>query len=233
MTRNLVVSQAEWTEARKAHLAREKELTRRRDELTRERMALPWTLVEKQYLFDTPHGQKSLKDLFGDRSQLIVYHFMFGPDWEEGCKACSFLADHVNPVTVHLAQRDVSFVAVSRAPLAKLQAFQKRMGWSFRWASAVGDQFNTDFGVYFKDDEAAMRAYNFGTSPTHAGDSHGMSVFKREGDQIFHTYSSYSRGVEQFLGAYVWLDHAPDGRGETGHAPQSFSWLKHHDRYAE
>src|SRR5262249_21577329 len=206
-----VVSKEEWIAERKALLAREKELTRLRDQIARERRALPWVHIEKSYLFDTPEGQRTLADLFDGRRQLLVQHFMFGPDWEQGCPSCSFMADHSDGMTVHLAHRDVTLVAVSRAPLADIERFRRRMGWQFRWVSSHGSDFNYDFHVSFTPDEVAKGEldYNYGTWPFAYEEWPGISVFFKNANAIFHTYSTYGRGVEVMMGTYNMLDLMP------------------------
>ncbi len=228
-----VVSPAEWLAARKQHLAKEKEFTRLRDELSRQRRELPWEKVEKPYVFEGPNGKETLASLFGKRSQLIVYHFMLGPGWTEGCRSCSFLADHFDGTTVHLAHRNVTLVVVSRAPIAEIEAFKKRMGWRFKWVSSFGSDFNFDYQVSFTPDELARgevyNNYTVQTFPVEEGP--GASVFAKDEDgQIFHTYSTYSRGLDILLGTYNFLDMAPKGRDEDGLA-FSMSWVRHHDRY--
>ncbi len=229
-----VVSPAEWTAARKDLLRKEKEFTRLRDELSRERRELPWEKVEKQYVFEGPKGKQSLADLFGKRSQLIVYHFMFGPGWKEGCPSCSFLADGFDGVTVHLAHRDVSFSAISRAPMAEIETFKKRLGWRFPWASSsFGNEFNRDYHVSFSKEEMAKGKveYNYEMGEFPAEEAPGASVFyKNPAGEIFHTYSSYARGLDAMIGTYNWLDLAPKGRDEDGLA-FSMAWVRHHDRY--
>src|SRR5260370_34470842 len=186
-----VVARDEWLKARAAHREAEKELTRRRDELARQRRELPWERVEKNYIFEGPNGRETLADLFGGRSQLIIYHFMLGPNWEEGCKSCSLLADHFDGPQIHLAHRDVAFAAISRAPMARIQAFQKRMGWRFHWVSAFGTDFNRDYGVQFTNEELAGEVnYNYGQMRFGSEAAPGVSVFYKEGDEIFHTYST-------------------------------------------
>jgi predicted dithiol-disulfide oxidoreductase (DUF899 family) len=230
-----VVSHDEWLAARKAFLTKEKEFTHLRDELNRQRRELPWEKVEKPYVFDGPDGTQALSDLFEGRSQLIVYHFMFPPEWEEGCPHCSFWADNFNDVIVHLNQRDVTFVAISRAPLAKIEAFEKRMGWTFKWLSSGGGDFNYDLGASFRPEEVASGApvYNFGTAKPGFTDREGVSVFykDRNGD-IFHTYSAFMRGIDMFNTAYHYLDIAPKGRDEDG-LKFTQAWVRHHDRYGQ
>lgn len=251
MTTHAIGSRDAWLEQRLHLLAAEKEHSRRGDELAKMRQELPWVRVEKDYLFETDQGTRALSDLFMGRSQLIVYHFMFGPDWTAGCPSCSMIADAFNGSVTHLAQHDVMFWAVSRAPIARLQAYRARMGWSFPWASSGANDFNFDFDVSFT--EAQQRAgditYNYargrhamdivptpppiaemaagcGTDgPGYARDRPGMSAFIREGDAIYHTYSAYARGVDSFFGVYAWLDRAPKGRNETG------VWWRRHDEY--
>jgi predicted dithiol-disulfide oxidoreductase (DUF899 family) len=228
-----VVSRDEWLRQRKELLAGEKALTRQRDELSRRRRELPWVRVGKEYRFAGPDGERKLADLFDGRSQLIVYHFMFAPEWEEGCPGCSFLADHFDGARIHLEQRDTTLVAVSRARLAKIEAFRKRMGWSFPWVSAVGGDFNRDFGVWFPKSELAAGAkpYNYGTADFPSEDAPGASVFTRdETGQVFHTYSTYGRGLEAAIGMYQLVDLTPKGRDEDG-LPMPMAWLRHHDRY--
>lgn len=228
-----VVSQEEWVAARKELLRKEKEFTRQRDELSRQRRELPWVKVEKNYVFDGPKGKTTLADLFEGRSQLIIYHFMFGPEWQEGCPSCSFLADHFNSFIVHLNARDVSMAAVSRAPLEKLQTFEKRMGWSFNWLSSFGNDFNRDFHVSFSKDEMAKGKvyYNFATTEFPSDEAPGLSVFyKNPAGEIFHTYSTYARGLDILVGAYNFLDTAPKGRDEEG-LSFSMAWVRHHDKY--
>jgi predicted dithiol-disulfide oxidoreductase (DUF899 family) len=230
-----IVSQDEWLAARKAHLAAEKAFTKARDELSRQRRDLPWVKVEKNYVFDTPAGKRTLSDLFQGRSQLIVYHFMLGPGWEAGCPSCSFLADHFDGANIHLAQRDVTLTVVSRAPLAEIEAFKKRMGWRFPWVSSHGSDFNYDFHVSFTDAEMARGKvyYNYEVEEFPSQEAPGASVFFRDNDGgVYHTYSSYGRGLDMFLGAYHFLDIAPKGRDEDS-LPWTMSWVRHHDRYGE
>jgi predicted dithiol-disulfide oxidoreductase (DUF899 family) len=231
-----IVSREEWLVARKAHLAREKELTRLRDQLSAERRELPWVKIEKEYVFDGPNGKETLADLFEGRSQLIIYHFMFRPGWEEGCRSCSFLADHIDGSVVHLAHRDVTLIAVSRAPLPQIEAFRKRMSWRFKWASSYGNDFNSDYHVSFtKDDMAKGNVYsNYNLRESQSeGEAPGTSVFYKDatGD-IFHTYSSYARGVDILIGAYNYLDLVPKGRDEDALAFK-MAWVRHHDRYGD
>ncbi len=231
--RNQVVSREEWLKARLELLAAEKEFTRQRDALTRRRMAMPWERVEKSYQFEGPKGALSLADLFDGRSQLIVYHFMFGPDWEEGCKSCSFWADNFNGIPIHLNHRDVTFTAVSRAPLAKINAYKKRMGWSFPWVSSYGSDFNFDYHVSLTPEQIAegKAYYNYEVRPNTLSDEVGISVFyKNERSEMFHTYSCYSRGVDMLSGAYHYLDLAPKGRDEAG-LKFPMEWVRRHDQY--
>jgi predicted dithiol-disulfide oxidoreductase (DUF899 family) len=233
MPHNRIVSRDEWLAARKQHLIKEKELTRARDRLSAERRTLPWVKVEKRYVFDGPAGKETLGDLFAGRSQLIVYHFMFGPGWKEGCPSCSLLADHIDGAVVHLAQRDVTLVVISRAPLAQLEAFRKRMGWGFRWVSSAGSDFNRDHHVSFTKDEMAMGKvyYNYDMHEFPSEEAPGISVFYRDGSgDIFHTYSAYARGGDLLIGAYNYLDLVPKGRDEA-ELPWTMAWVRHHDRY--
>jgi predicted dithiol-disulfide oxidoreductase (DUF899 family) len=215
---------------------REKEFTRLRDQLSAERRDLPWVKVEKPYVFDGPKGKETLGDLFAGRSQLLIYHFMLGPEWEEGCKSCSFLADHIDGSVIHLAHRDVTFVVVSRAPLPKIEAFKKRMGWRFKWVSSYGSDFNSDYHVSFtKDDLAKGKTYynyDLRESPSE-GEAPGVSVFYKDatGD-LFHTYSAYARGLDMLVGAYNYLDLAPKGRDEDG-LPFTMDWVRRHDEYED
>jgi predicted dithiol-disulfide oxidoreductase (DUF899 family) len=228
-----IVSQEEWLAARKAHLAKEKEFTRLRDRLSAERRALPWTRVEKRYAFEGPDGIQTLPELFDGRSQLIVYHFMLGPGWAQGCPSCSFLADHIDGAMVHLAHRDVTLVAVSRAPLAEIEAFKQRMGWRFKWLSSSGSDFNADYHVSFGKDELVKGEvyYNYGMTAFPSEEAPGASVFYKDPDgAVFHTYSTYARGLDMLVGAYNWLDLAPKGRDEA-ELPWTMAWVRHHDRY--
>lgn len=234
MHTHTVVSRDEWLAARKAYLVKEKEFTRMRDQLSAERRALPWETVEKRYLFDTAEGQQSLADLFGGCSQLIVYHFMFGPDWAEGCPSCSFWADNFNGITVHLRHRDIALVAVSRAPLAKLAAYQKRLGWSFKWVSSHGNDFNRDYQVSFDPDaiKHGEVLYNYQKRKFPSEEAPGISVFCKNGGTIFHTYSCYARGLDILNGAYHYMDLAPKGRDEA-ELPFTMAWVRRHDQYAD
>ena len=223
-----VVGHDEWLEARKQLLAREKEFTRARDELTRQRQALPWEPVENDYVFDGPNGNEALADLFDGRSQLIVYHFMFAPEDDVGCKSCSFWADNFNPNVIHLNARDVSFAAVSRAPLDKLEAYRERMGWNFHWVSSGATDFNFDYGVSFKPEQQGEDVYNYGTLAPRIADREGLSIFAREDGSIFHTYSAYARGIDLVNTAYNYLDLVPRGRDE---GDQGQAWVRRHDEY--
>lgn len=230
-----VVSHDRWVAGRKELLAREKELTRLRDEIARERRALPWERIEKNYVFDTPEGRRTLADLFEGRRQLLVQHFMFGPGWEQGCPSCSFMADHTDGMNVHLAQRDVTLVAISRAPLAEIERFRKRMGWQFKWVSSNGIDFNHDFHVSFTPEERAKGKgevyYNYGMQAFPAEEAPGISLFyKNDAGEVFHTYSTYGRGVEVMMGTYNMLDLAPKGRDEDN-LSHGMEWVRHHDRY--
>jgi predicted dithiol-disulfide oxidoreductase (DUF899 family) len=231
-SKHRVVSRQQWLQERIELLRQEKELTRQRDAISRKVRELPWVKVEKPYLFDTPTGPVTLGDLFGGRSQLIVYHFMFDPTWSQGCKSCSFIADHYNGIVVHLAHRDIAMVTVSKASITQIEAFRERMGWSFPWVSGANNDFGRDFGVSFTDDELLKgnATYNFTSRPYAIRELPGLSVFVRSGQsEIFHTYSSFARGLETFLTAYQYIDVTPKGRDEeqTG----GMGWLRHHDRY--
>lgn len=233
MQAHRVVSREEWIAARKEHLAKEKEFTRLRDQLSRERRELPWVHVVETYLFDGPSGRETLADLFEGRSQLIVQHFMFDPSWDEGCKSCSFWVDNFDGIVAHLNHRDVTFILVSKAPLQTLQAYRKRMGWSVKWVSSFGNDFNRDYHVSFTDEEREAKRgyYNYTTQGFPALEAPGISVFyKDEGGAVYHTYSCYSRGLDMLNGAYHLLDLVPKGRDEAG-LPSSMAWLRHHDRY--
>ncbi|WP_028008580.1 DUF899 domain-containing protein [Solimonas flava] len=252
MEKHETATRAQWLQARLDLLAAEKELTRRSDALAAQRQALPWVRVDQDYRFDTEQGPATLGELFGGRSQLMVYHFMFGPDYAAGCPSCSAIADGFNGIAVHLANHDVALTAVSRAPLEKLQAYKKRMGWTFPWASSRGSDFNFDFNVAFTEQQqrdgsieynyhraghtmdattavpepVAIQAAMSGTdAPTYARDRPGLSTFVLEDGVVYHTYSAYSRGVDRLWGMYQWLDHAPKGRNESG------VWWRRHDEY--
>jgi predicted dithiol-disulfide oxidoreductase (DUF899 family) len=223
----------EWMAARKRLLASEKELTRLRDRSSAERRALPWVRVDKEYTFETPAGKRSLSDLFEGRRQLLVYHFMFAPDWDVGCKSCSFWADGFERSGVHLAARDVTLTAISRAPLAKLQAFARRLGWTFAWASSLGSDFNFDYGVSFSPEAIASGEvdYNFGPHRAFGSEMPGISVFaKDDAGAVFHTYSCYARGIDAVNPTYQLLDLVPKGRDEEG-LPGTMSWLRLRDDY--
>ena len=230
-----VVSQAEWLAARKELLSKEKEFTRMRDELSRQRRELPWEKVEKAYVFEGQNGKETLADLFGGRSQLIVYHFMLGPGWQEGCPSCSFISDHIDGSVVHLAARDVRLLVVSRAPLAQIEAFQKRMGWRFKWVSSFGSDFNYDYQVSATKEELAKGQvyYNYTMQQFPSEERPGTSVFYKDAaGNIFHTYSSYGRGLDILIGAYNWLDLVPKGRDEEG-LQHGMAWVRHHDKYID
>ena len=235
MSGHTVVPAEEWLTARKELLVKEKEFSRLRDELSRQRRELPWEKVEKEYAFDGPGGKETLSELFAGRSQLIIYHFMFDPDWSEGCKSCSFLADHYDRSIIHLNQRYVTMVTVSRAPLDKLEVFKKRMGWSFKWVSSWESEFNRDCHVSFTPEEQARKEmyYNYRTGFFPSSEGPGISVFTKD-DQggVFHTYSSFARGLDMFLGAYHLLDIVPKGRDEEA-LPYGMEWVRHHDKYGD
>jgi predicted dithiol-disulfide oxidoreductase (DUF899 family) len=225
-----VVSRERWIAERKKLLAREKELTHLRDQVARERRALPWVRLDKVYTFEAPEGARTLADLFAGRRQLLVQHFMLGPGWEEGCPSCSFMADHTDGMNPHLAARDVTFVAISRAPLAEIERFRRRMGWKFKWVSSFGSDFNHDFHVSFTPQEGQAQVYyNYAMQPFECDELPGISVFYKDdmGD-IFHTYSAYRRGVEAMMGTYTLLDLVPKGRDEPD---GPMAWVRHHDRY--
>jgi predicted dithiol-disulfide oxidoreductase (DUF899 family) len=253
MTKHITGTRKDWLAARLGLLKEEKELTRRSDELARRRQELPWVRADKEYRFETDEGSASLADLFRGRSQLLVYHFMFGPDYKAGCPSCSAIADGFNGVVVHLANHDVMLWAVSRAPLAKLQAYKRRMGWTFPWASSLGGDFNFDFNVSFTEEQqrkggieynyereghamdatpvpaavAELAAMSGTDAPTYSRDRPGLSAFALEDGVVYHTYSAYSRGVDGLWGMYQWLDRAPRGRNESG------AWLRRHDEYGK
>jgi predicted dithiol-disulfide oxidoreductase (DUF899 family) len=227
-----VVSRDEWLQARQELLTKEKQLTRQSDAVTLLRRQLPWVKVEKDYLFNGPNGRETLADLFAGKSQLIVYHFMFGPEWQEGCPRCSYNMDHVGGALVHLAQRDVTFTAISRAPFAEIEAFKKRMGWAFNWVSSYESDFNYDFHVSFTEEELAMGKvyYNFDMTEFGGSEAPGISVFYRDTTgEIFHTYSGYARALDILIGTYNYLDFVPKGRDED--TSDAMSWVRYHDRY--
>jgi predicted dithiol-disulfide oxidoreductase (DUF899 family) len=227
-----IVTHDKWLEARRDLLAAEKDLTRRGDEVARLRRQLPWVRVEKDYVFDGPDGRQTLAELFAGRRQLLVQHFMLAPGWEEGCKSCSYMADHTDGMLAHLAQRGVSFVAVSRAPLAEIERFRRRMGWHFHWVSSFGSDFNYDFKVSFTPEEIATGRidYNFGKWSLTGEEWPGVSAFcKDDAGDVFRTYSTYGRGVEVMMGAYRMLDLTPKGRDEP--EGRGMAWVRHHDRY--
>ena len=232
-TGHRIVDAARWTEERVQLLAREKALTRLHDEVAAARRALPWRRIDKDYVFDTAQGRRTLAGLFGERSQLIVQHFMFGPGWEQGCPSCSFMADHVDGMTIHLAHRDIAFVAVSRAPLPDLLRFRERMGWKFDWVSSHGSDFNFDFAVSFTPEALASGevAYNYRKGYFPSDEAPGISVFRRDAaGAVFHTYSTFGRGVEAMMGAYTLMDLTPQGRDERD-VFYKMEWVRHHDRY--
>ena len=229
-----IVSQDEWLTARKALLAKEKEFSKARDQLSEARRALPWVKVEKNYMFEGPAGKETLADLFAGKSQLLIYHFMLGPGWVQGCPSCSFLADHFDGAAIHLAQRDVTLVVVSRAPLAEIEAYKKRMGWKFKWVSSYGTDFNHDFHVSFTPEKKARGKvdYNYAMTEFPSEEAPGLSAFiKNEAGDVFHTYSTYARGLDILLGTYNFLDFAPKGRDEDA-LPWSMAWVRRHDDYA-
>lgn len=228
-----VVSRELWVAERKTLLAHEKELTRLRDRIASERRALPWVRIEKDYVFDAPEGRRPLADLFEGRRQLLVQHFMLGPGWEQGCPSCSFMADHIGGMEVHLAHRDVTLLVVSRAPLAEIERFRRRMGWQFKWVSSHGSDFSWDFHVSFTPEQRATGAvyYNWGMVPFPSDEAPGISVFyKDDAGEVFHTYSTYGRGVEVMMGTYNMLDLTPKGRDEAD-VDNKMEWVRHHDRY--
>jgi predicted dithiol-disulfide oxidoreductase (DUF899 family) len=233
MPNHKVVSRDEWLTARKRLLGKEKEFTRLRDQLSAERRELPWVKVEKPYVFAGPRAKETLTDLFDGRSQLIVYHFMFHPSWNEGCPSCSFWADNFNGIIVHLNHRDVTMVAISKAPFEKLDAYKKRMGWTFKWLSSSDNDFNRDYHVSFTPEEMqnGEMYYNYTTTKFPAEEAPGISVFYRdEAGEIFHTYSCYERGLDMLNGAYHYLDLVPKGRDEDN-LSHAMAWLRRHDQY--
>jgi predicted dithiol-disulfide oxidoreductase (DUF899 family) len=227
-----VVLPNEWLAARKALLAKEKEFSRARDALSAARRALPWVRIEKNYVFEGPDGKEALADVFGGRSQLIVYHFMLGPGWKDGCPSCSLLADHFDGAAIHLAQRDVTLGVVSRAPLAEIEAYKKRMGWRFKWVSSFDTDFNYDFHVSFTPEKKARGKveYNYTMTEFPSEEAPGLSAFIKDGGSVFHTYSSYARGLDILIGTYNFLDFAPKGRDEAG-LPYTMAWVRRHDEY--
>jgi predicted dithiol-disulfide oxidoreductase (DUF899 family) len=232
MAQHAVRSHSEWIEARKALLTKEKEFSRLREQLAQERRDLPWEAVTTEYVFDGTGGKLTLADLFEGRSQLIVYHFMFDPSWDEGCLHCSYWADNFNGAIPHLRARDVTLTAISRAPLAKLTAYKQRMGWTFPWVSSAETEFNHDLGVYFTPEAVADQAavYNYGSSAPGFADREGISVFsKNEDGDLFHTYSTYARGIDMVNGTYQFLDLVPKGRDEP--AGETQFWVRRHDQY--
>ena len=234
MTKHAIVSREKWLEARRDLLAAEKDLTKRSDRIAQLRRQLPWVRVDKNYVFEGPGGKVSLADLFDGRSQLLVQHFMLGPGWEEGCPSCSFMADHVDGMVPHLAHRDVTFLAVSRATLPEIERFRRRMGWKFKWVSSNANSFNYDFRVSFTPEQVASGTidYNFGNWKDANDELPGVSAFIRnEAGEIFHTYSTYGRGVEVMMGTYRMLDLMPKGRDEED-LDFTMQWVRHHDSYA-
>lgn len=230
-----VVAHDDWLQARLQLLAREKELRRQMDAVAKLRRNLPWEQVKTDYVFDTKTGKQRLADLFNGRSQLLVYHFMLGPGWPEGCKSCSYLADHFDPMLVHLAHRDVNFLVVSRAPMAEIEAFQKRMGWQFQWVSSSDNSFNFDYAVSFTPEqiERGESHYNYGKQTFPIAEAPGLSAFYRDKTGvIYHTYSTYARGLDVCVGVYNFLDLAPKGRDEEGFK-NPMDWVRHHDRYED
>jgi predicted dithiol-disulfide oxidoreductase (DUF899 family) len=233
MATHPVVSRSDWLAARKKLLEKEKAFTKARDALSAERRALPWVKIDKPYDFNGPNGKETLADLFDGRSQLIVYHFMFGPDWDAGCPHCSHWADNFNGIIVHLNQRDVTMVAVSRAPYAKLAAYKKRMGWSFKWLSSSETDFNFDFHVSFTPEQQSKKEafYNFTQQDPGVSEREGVSVFSKDSSgAVFHTYSTYARGIDMMSADYHYLDLVPKGRDEGGRGPY---WVRCHDEYGK
>ena len=230
--RHDVVNRDEWLQARKELLVKEKEFTRLRDEMTKQIRSLPWEKVEKSYVFEGPNGSESLAELFGKQNQLAVYHFMLGPGWAEGCPSCSLLADHFDGIPVHLENRDLAFVVISRAPLEEIDAYKRRMGWDFNWVSSHGSDFNFDFGVSFEreDVDAENASYNYSPATGIGEEMPGASFFYKDGGGIYHTYSTYGRGLDLLIGTYNWLDLAPKGRDEDG-LDYTMAWVRRHDQY--
>ncbi len=230
-----VVSQAEWIAARKEFLAKEKEFTRLRAELSRQRRELPWEKVEKRYEFEGPDGRRTLTDLFGTCSQLAIYHFMLGPGWKEGCPYCSYLADHFDGATIHLAHRDVTLAVVSHAPFAEIAAFKQRMGWRFPWCSSYASDFNYDYQVSLKPEDRGKDKvyYNYAMIESPPDERSGLSVFFKDANgEIFHTYSTYARGLDILIGTYNFLDLVPKGRDEAS-LKHTMAWVRHHDKYGD
>ncbi len=226
-----VVSREDWIAARKVLLAKEKDFTRLRDQLSQERRDLPWVKVGKEYIFDGPNGKETLAELFDGRSQLVIYHFMFGPDWDAGCPHCSHWADNFNGVIVHLNQRDVTMIAVSHAPYRRLAAYEKRMGWNFKWVSSFGTDFNFDYHVSFTPEEMARKEayHNYTMEDPYSPERQGVSVFYKDpAGSLFHTYSTYARGIDMLSVDYQYLDLVPRGRDENGRGP---FWVRRHDEY--
>jgi predicted dithiol-disulfide oxidoreductase (DUF899 family) len=229
-----VVSPKDWLAARQQLLKKEREFTRLRDELSRERREMPWEKVEKPYALEGPTGKETLADLFGGKHQLIIYHFMFGPGWKEGCPSCSYLGDSFDGAWIHLAQRDTAFVVVSRATLPEIEAFKKRMGWKFKWVSSFGTDFNYDYHVSFTKDEIANKkaTYNYAPSDFPSEEAPGLSVFSKRGGEVFHTYSTFARGLDILLPTYNLLDMTAKGRDEDS-LPWPMAWVRHHDKYGD
>ncbi len=232
-TAHRIVSRDAWLEERRELLEQEKRLTRLHDQLSEKRRALPWVEVREPYVFEGPSGEQTLVDLFEGRSQLVVYHFMFAPEWEAGCKSCSFWGDSFGRIVPHLNARDVTFAAVSRAPYAKLRAYARRLGFTFPWVSSNENGFNAAFGVYFTPEAVAKgeASYNYGSMEAPLSDMHGISVFVRDGTKVYHTYSTYGRGVEAVNAAYAILDMTPKGRDESG-LSNPMAWVRRNDEYA-
>jgi predicted dithiol-disulfide oxidoreductase (DUF899 family) len=228
-----VVTPAEWLAARKQLLVKEKEFTRLRDELSRQRREMPWEKVEKPYVFEGPNGKEALADLFEGRNQLVIYHFMFGPGWKEGCPSCSFLADSFDGAAIHMAQRDTTLAVVSRATLPEIEAFKKRMGWKFKWVSSFGSDFNYDYQVTATKGESGKTYYNYTMTDFPSEERPGASMFFKQDGQVFHTYSTYARGLDILLPAYNFLDMTAKGRDEAGMVPHAMAWVRHHDRYSD
>jgi predicted dithiol-disulfide oxidoreductase (DUF899 family) len=230
----IIVSPEKWLAARRELLREEKEFTKLRDRLSARRRKMPWVKVDKAYTFEAPGGRVSLAGLFEGRSQLVVYHFMFGPDWKEGCKSCSYVSDHLAPTVVHLRARDVALAVISHAPLAEIAPFKERMGWRFNWVSSHGGEFNRDYHVSFTAEEMARGKvyYNYGLRAFPAEEAPGLSVFAKDaGGDVYHTYSTYGRGLDLFIGTYNVLDHVPKGRDEGSDG--MLSWVRYHDSYGQ